>query len=869
MNKHIVRDSLFSILFLLVITILAGCSGGDPVIPGMVTSDGDNTRISSESGNRLLWGLWQFRFDLSNEAVEIIPLRNMEGHVNVVKMLEPAPLVFLDIDDSTLEVDLTENTIDVDVILRHPLPGYPQYTGFDVRGIFITDGSLSGLSIDENLVFPSAEDSRVLNADGYTRWWNPSEFPGSGLFGYNDGLIGKPYWSIGYSSTVNGFKYFADGLGPEDDIMNPIVLQGRGRFSCSSHNRRHYSLQFGPSSWDFMVFNYAVDASWENPDNIPPMSIEDFPTSANSIEPFHIMVAEDKNSLYYNPELIDCPKSGGSVRLQLDVATWQGPGSIDRVLVGSPDLEFDFAEATEIHGHQDFGALISTYTIDIPAGSFETYQPEIIVAATTPYGSYTSGPENLPIPYTGTEDAPIALYHMYYPSVGTNSPPVVGEVLGPDEVTAGIPYEYEVSEYYDCQDLNEDLVFSWEIGDDSPPLYDNGYGHTSGICPYGNGSITITFPDAGDFLVDVRVTDLEGRSGYSSGPLLVNAVLPDPPVFPTESVNLELSLNRNIYNSYEYVINPSDTPSIDLEWDGSVVSGAIQEWAVYRDDDPYDETEVWFEVGTTGTTDYTFSNMLTGTNSYNSGGAYYYMVKARAIAGNPGSESVDSTEWAFIELENAEPGGASEDLWPWSMGYGAYEPAYSRQWERPGYGGAIAGGCWMMDPESDYMRRHIWSVIASPELPILTDPVLAATTETWYIELIFGGQVLPMNECWDNYARLSVGTVPDDPSTHTGSTYYGYDEAKPWNHMDGTPYYTSGYWSSNNSRFDQSPSTYNDRYGWGRNEYGWPFNWARFSLVDLNPAGTGRTRAAIGFGTGTTTDYHARPRADEIAVIIW
>jgi hypothetical protein len=176
----------------------------------------------------------------------------------------------------------------------------------------------------------------------------------------------------------------------------------------------------------------------------------------------------------------------------------------------------------------------------------------------------------------------------------------------------------------------------------------------------------------------------------------------------------------------------------------------------------------------------------------------------------------------------------------------------------------------MMDPDSDYMRANLWSVIASEEIPILKDPVLAQTTEEWYIELIFGGQVTPMNECWDNYARLSVGTVPDNPSTHTGQNkYMAYDEARPSDYMAGEPYYTMGYWYYVNDRFDDTPANYNDRHGWGKDEYGWPFKWARFRLSDLDPNGAGRLRAAIGFGSGATTDYHARPRADEIAVIVY
>jgi len=822
------------------------------------------------SGNRVLWGMWRFQVDLRTETIEIVPLREGWAHLNVVSLLEPVMLKYLTYDPKTLEVDFPEGKVSLDIILQHPLPGHPEYTGFDVRGIVISRGSWENYLLGEYLVLPGADETRLENADGYTRWWNPTEFTGGGILGYKDGLLGIPNKVAHFTSTVNGYKYFADGLGANDEVLKPLVLVGRGRFSCSSTNRRHYSLNFGPAASDFMVFNYAVDASWERPANIPPQSFDDFPISANALEPFNIDIQEEANSLYFDPQLEDCPVSGGVLRLRIDVATWQGAGGIDRVLIGSPDLGVGFFPATEVGASDVYSAHISTFTAELVPDNFETYDPLVLVAATGPLGSYTAGPEKLPISFEGSEDAPLALYEVFEPYVGTNSPPQVGPVTGPIEVTAGEVHTYNVETYYDCQDLNEDLVFAWEIGDDSPPEYNNGMGNIDGIHPFGNGSIDICFPDEGSYAVDTRVKDLNGTFGYSEAPLMVDVKLPEAPQFPPSGLNLTLSLKRTVLHSYEYINNPSDIPAIVLSWDGSQVSGVVNEWAVYRDDDPYDDLEEWKEIGTTPPAVWSYANMLSGQSAYNSGGSYYFKVKARSVAGNKNSESVGSTEWAFIEFENAEVDGASEDKFPWSMGYGGNEQAFYRQFERPGYGGAVSGGCWMMDPDSDYMRQHIWSVIASPPLPVLTDPVLAATTEEWYIELIFGAQVTPMNECWDNFGRLSVGTVPDDPSLHNKQQYYyEYGEARPADYMEGTSYYTAQYFNNNNSRFDETPATYNDRYGWGRNEYGWPFNWARYRLTDLNPNGVGRVRAAIGFGSGATPDAHARPRADEIAVIIY
>jgi hypothetical protein len=867
--------TIILVLGLLGLMVL-GCGRGDPAAPDVLSPQHPTAPQASSAGNHVLWGIWQFRIGLEEGSVEIVPLRSGMAHVNVVDMLEPPILKFLRYDEDTLEVDMAELSVKLDIILEHPLPGYPEFLGFDVRGIVITDGNYHPYPPDMDLVMSSSNQTRLVNADGYTRWWNPREFPGGGILGYVDGLLGKPDIKEHFSSTLNGFKYFADGLGPQDEIMNALVVSGRGRFSPSSANRRHYDLRFGPTQKDFMVFNYAVDASWEMPLSLPPKSFADFPITANSLEPFNIDVTEEVNSLYYDPTLEECPPSGGVVRLRMDVATWQGLEGIGEVLIGSPDLGLDFEAATEIGGHTLFNAHVSTYIAELVPDSFNTRDPLVLIVATSNLGSYKEGPESLPIKYTGPSDAPLALYELYAPRVLENSPPVVRGILGPTSVTAGDKYSYEVEDYWDCQDFEQDLTFAWEIGDDKPPLYNDGMGKTDGIHPGGDGTIEVVFPDEGLYMVDASVIDMDGAVGYSENPLEVTVSLPPPPAMP-EGLNLKLSVCRTPANSYEYAFSPEDIPSIDVEWDGLAVMGKVAEWAIYRDNDPYDGEENWVQVGATAPLVWKFSNKLTGPGSYNSGGSYFFKVHPRSLAGNPGSDSVNSTEWAFVEFENAEPDGASADQHPWSVGYGGAYSTYFREWKMTGEGGATAGGCWMTmkvnptGPGGDpFYRAHTWTVLASQELPILTDPELASTTEEWYIELIFGGQVTPMNECWLPGQRLSVGTVPDDPSSHNGfSTYYDYDEAWPSHLLFGTPYYTTQYWSFTNTRFDETPATYNDRYGWGRDEYGFPICFSRFRLVDLDPSGTARTRAAIGFGSGSYDDALARPRADEIAVVIY
>jgi hypothetical protein len=857
---------IFIAMSLLLIAI--SCGKSSPVEPVLNQLSEKNNDQALE-GNRILWGMFEFRIDLQNSQVEIVPKRDSAAHLNALTFLEPPALKWLAIDNDTLVVDLVENTVDVDVMISHPLPDYPQYAGFDVRGIFITDGTEPVDLGDTDLIIAGTHQPRLDNADGYTRWWNPREFDGPSFLGYRDGLIGQPDSKIGYNSTLNGYKYFADGLTPEQDVLQPLVLLFRGRFSPSSTNTRHYKLSFGDSPSDFLVFNYAVDASWEPPLNEPPTSLNDFPENANIMEPFHIQLKETANSLYYDPDLENCPKSGGVLRLQIDVASWHGPEGIGDVRVSSPDLGIADFHPEEISSYSMHGAWVSVYVAElIPNEDFGSDRPQVIVSAREPEGSYTTGPDGTQIPFDGPTDAVPTTYAVFTTDVTTNSPPVVGPIEGFTEIYAGSAYQFEV-DYYDCQDLKENLVVDWEIGDDDPPQYDDGHGEINGLFEFGNGIIYINYLTPGQYVVDARVTDPQGKRGYSSATLTVNVVAPSPPVLP-EGINLELSLERTVYRSYEYYNTSDDVPTIHLSWDGSFMTEPFEEWSIYRDSDPYDGIENWIEIGTTepGVTE--FGNTLTGAFGFNSGKSYYFKVHARGIKDVVETDSINSTDWAFIEFENCEASGPAADQHPWNMGYGGNSSAWFRQWERPGNGGWPSGGAWIMDPDSPYMAKHTWSVIASDPLPILTDPDLAATTEEWYIEMMFGAQILPANEAWLPYQKLSVGTTSDDPSDHnTASVYYEYDESPPWDFMEGEPYFTSYYSSNMNSKFDETPATAGDRYGWGQDEYGFPVSWSRFRLSGLNPAGKANVRAAIGFGSGAYDDALARPKADGIAVIIY
>ncbi len=230
-----------------------------------------------------------------------------------MNFLEPPPLLYLTLESPPV---FSGGVLDIDIGLRHPFLGLTQFTGFDVCGILISHGSLSGFDSDAALNIPGDGDTRLLNADGLTRWWNPTEFPPNEttpILGYKDGILGKPDEIADFDATLNGYKYFADDL----DLGAPLSdvdLDYRGMFGAGMQNIRHYKIDLG----DSFSFNYAVDANWAFPAGPPPYEVpEDFPEKANRPEAWRIDVHEMENTLAYEEGV-----PSGHMLMQVDVYDW-------------------------------------------------------------------------------------------------------------------------------------------------------------------------------------------------------------------------------------------------------------------------------------------------------------------------------------------------------------------------------------------------------------------------------------------------------------------------------------------------------------------------------------------------------------------
>jgi len=329
----------------IIFIFVFGCSGGNPVDTPVDTTGGTVTQQASADDGHVLWGLWEFELDPATETVEAIPLRSASFNANVVKFLQPpsSPIHLLTV---TLEQgsDIATGFWVLDVTIRHPFLSYAKFRGFDVRGILMTEGGSVGI-YDPTINYRSSGGTRLTNADGYTRWWNPQEFTTYGtILGYTEGAKVIP--GDFADATLNPYKLFTDAL----DETAPLVSMDpemRATFATMPGvNTRRYKIQFdidgGPPP---LRFKYAIDASWSLPDPAyePDYPVEAYDRSANCQEPYLLNVPVFEEIPYYE----NVTTYGGDAVFLLTIGDWQteesgGPGAVlgqlKHIWVESPTL---------------------------------------------------------------------------------------------------------------------------------------------------------------------------------------------------------------------------------------------------------------------------------------------------------------------------------------------------------------------------------------------------------------------------------------------------------------------------------------------------------------------------------------------------
>lgn len=354
------RWTVLLVAMLVCVFAVMGCSGGggNPVTPSD-TGPGMTAGTPTHGGQSQthLWGYWDVTIDVESQTVEAVPVRSAMFSANVVQFINGRPpgLQFV-ILETPIGPDYTD--VDIDVSLIHPLPGLPQYDGYDVRGIFIGDGAMamdygSGITYADpaldQIMIPDPDDG-VGGPDGYTRWWNTLEFTIPGVLGYTHGDLATP----GYrgDAIINAYKYFADGLNAEDDYYEWLVdnTETNGVFTSGMTNTRNYYLRFPDAKG--VTYGYAVLAHWNGEE------LDDHPAPAPEAMGCSVTQTED---VYY----VDEETNGGSVILDVSVFGWEGQPSAIWLesTVLSAAYEFDEVDMTPVEGDE----YVSTYHVEVPA----------------------------------------------------------------------------------------------------------------------------------------------------------------------------------------------------------------------------------------------------------------------------------------------------------------------------------------------------------------------------------------------------------------------------------------------------------------------------------------------------------------------
>jgi hypothetical protein len=281
--------------------LVTGCGNAADVTAPEKNQTGEvRALIRPPQLDRWNWGSWIFHVNEEQSRIEPIPVRELNLHYNVLKFVEKNPCPnCLKIGSPQPQGD---GTFKVDVSIRHPFPGQPEYTGFDVRGTVVfaathywrdnklwmqqwtPGGPGEKYYVDDDggngvwLFFSraSAGGGQVLNNDGYSFYLHP-------------GFPPKPGWPPKPKLPIHNYqdgKYATASEAELDSTVNPYIefhnVDERRMFTCDGFVTRTYHID--PPEGAFK-FGYIVDASWAPPSNTPVTNPAiDFPDWANAEE---------------------------------------------------------------------------------------------------------------------------------------------------------------------------------------------------------------------------------------------------------------------------------------------------------------------------------------------------------------------------------------------------------------------------------------------------------------------------------------------------------------------------------------------------------------------------------------------------------
>ncbi|MCX6644794.1 MAG: hypothetical protein NTY09_00310, partial [bacterium] len=352
------RQILSSLMIVMLLLATISCAGGNKA-GTPVTPDPEMTlRASSHGSNSqtYLWGYYDIYFDPATRELEVVNNRTADFTLNIVPFLNhPTMNPFNGITFDNLIIHNEDPAflgIDVDFEIYHPLPGLPQYNAYDVRGVVISNGA-NTLDYKGLRVAKHGTDAWMKNPDGYTRWFNPSEFTTTLIFGYAPG----GYQNLAGNAKLNPYKYYGKGLGPDADLWSWLTTGPNNDGLFESGLGRTMQIEFpNPPHGLGLKFGYAVVVTWTEQGEIGPY----YPVHCSESPAARITQTPN---LWYN----QTDGSGGKLILDIDLFGWDyQPETIkieSTVLNNIASFNFDTYAAPG-------GENYSTWHVEAPAGTF-------------------------------------------------------------------------------------------------------------------------------------------------------------------------------------------------------------------------------------------------------------------------------------------------------------------------------------------------------------------------------------------------------------------------------------------------------------------------------------------------------------------
>jgi hypothetical protein len=358
------------ISFLVILLIvLVGCSSR---MDNPTTTLLDTSCVTEYFRPWQLWGYYNLAFDASHTTCTVSPARYNQFHLNALKFLEAGPCT--NCLKIVKAIPKGDGIIDVDIQITNPYDNLT-YSGFDVKGIIMFNGSLRLMRPDSlSQMFPDITpvlinywrvgDWELLNPDGLTLRWSPYWNP--------DGVYPiEKYWPGKYAKDISTSRINA--------YMNYFTDENRHLFRANQAVTRTFSIKTQPGP---MTVGYAVEACWEPPLKMPVTDpILDFPSSANQDEPYFFKVTINDGKPVEDKWILGSPING-AIKLYSD--QWNGD-TVDTFTVWW--IMPDTPPGTKLYGDGDYllkkcsdlsdeywcGADLSFLTFDTrPVGWYRT-----------------------------------------------------------------------------------------------------------------------------------------------------------------------------------------------------------------------------------------------------------------------------------------------------------------------------------------------------------------------------------------------------------------------------------------------------------------------------------------------------------------